>query len=109
MDFIEEYTSINNENDVEFRYYYRLIEVNYKGLAAYGIEIERDDFIDFKNINLEKEKIEMVSPNINKVKQILFDLYRNQVSPIHLIDIIGTYVDEHVNEFDFEIKDLIVN
>ena len=26
-------------------------------------------------------------------------LYENQVSPIHLIDIIGEYVDEYVNDF----------
>ena len=27
-------------------------------------------------------------------------LYENEVSPIHLVDIIGPYVDEYVNDFN---------
>jgi hypothetical protein len=31
------------------------------------------------------------------------------VSPIHLIDVIGSYVDEHAYEFDIEIKEKVIN
>lgn len=109
MNLVEEYTSINRDNDVEFRYTYRLIKRGYKGIAAYGIEIERKDYVGLKNINLEREKIDIISPHRYKVKQLLMKLYNNQVSPIHLIDIIGSYVDEHAYEFDLEIQEQAIN
>lgn len=110
MNLVEEYTSINgDDDDVEFRYAYRLIKKDYKGIIAYGIEIERKDYVDLININLEREKIDIISPNRYKVKQLLMKLYNNQVSPLHLIDIIGSYVDEHVYEFDIGIQEQAIN
>lgn len=109
MNLVEEYTSINRDNDVEFRYAYRLIKKDYKGIAAYGIEIERKDYVGLKNITLEREKIDIISPHRYKVKQLMMKLYNNQVSPIHLIDIIGSYVDEHAYEFDLEIQEKVIN
>ena len=109
MNLVEEYTSINRENDVEFRYAYRLIKKDYKGIIAYGIEIERKDYVGLKNINLEREKIDMISPHRYKVKQLLTKLYNNQVSPLHLIDIIGSYSDEHAYEFDAVIQEEAIN
>ena len=109
MNLVEEYTSINRDNDVEFRYGYRLIEKDYKGITAYGIEIERKDYVGLKNINLEREKIDLISPHRYKVKKLIMKLYNNQVSPLHLIDIIGGYVDEHAYEFDAEIQEQAIN
>lgn len=109
MNLVEEYTSINRENDVEFRYAYRLIKKDYKGIIAYGIEIERKDYVGLKNINLEREKIEVISPHRYKVKQLLRNLYNNQVSPYHLIDIIGSYADEYAYEFDDGIQEQAIN
>ena len=55
MNLVEEYTSINRDNeDMEFRYAYRLIKKDYNGTTAYGIEIERKDYVGLKNGNLEK-------------------------------------------------------
>lgn len=109
MNLVEEYTSINRDNDVEFRYAYRLIKREYKGITAYGIEIERKDFVGLENTNLEREKIEMISAHRHKVKQLLTTLYNNQVSPLHLIDIIGSYAEEHAYEFDIGIQERAVN
>ena len=109
MNLVEEYTSINRDADVEFRYVYRLIKKDYRGIIVYGIEIERKDCVGLKNINLEREKIEMISPHRYKVKQLLKTLYNNQVSPIHLIDIIGSYADEQAYEFDAGIQEQAIN
>ena len=109
MNLVEEYTSINRDNDVEFRYAYRLIKKDYKGITAYGIEIERKDYVGLKNINLEREKIEMISPHKYKVKQLLKTLYNNQVSPLQLIDVIGSYADKHAYEFDSGIQEQAIN
>ena len=109
MNLVEEYTSINRDNDVEFRYAYRLIKKDYKGIIAYGIEIERKDYVGLKNIHLEREKIEVISPHRYKVKQLLSKLYNNQVSPHHLIDIIGSYADEYAYEFDAGIQEQATN
>jgi hypothetical protein len=109
MNLVEEYTAIDKANGVEFRYSYRLIKKEYKGRTAYGIEIERKDFVGLENVNLESEKIELISAHRYKVKQLLAKLYTNQVSPLHLIDIIGSYADGQAYEFDVEIQEKIVN
>jgi len=45
MNLVEEYTAIDKTTEVEFRYSYRLIKKEYKGVIAFGIEIERKDYI----------------------------------------------------------------
>jgi hypothetical protein len=109
MNLVEEYTAINSDSGVEFRYAYRLTEKEYKGIKAYGIEIERKDYLDLKNVNLERESVDLISIHRHKVKQLLMKLYNNQVSPIHLIEIIGKYVDDHVYEFDIGINQKAIN
>ena len=109
MNLVEEYTSINRDDDVEFRYAYRLIKKEYKGIMAYGIEIERKDYVGLKNINLERKRIDIISHYRYTVKRLIMKLYNNQVSPIHLIDIIGSYADEHAYEFDLGIQEQAIN
>ncbi|MDB2097813.1 DUF6514 family protein [Clostridium paraputrificum] len=41
-----------------------------------------------------------MSTQRHKVKGLLNLLYKNEVSPIHLIDIIGEYVDKWVGDFE---------
>ena len=109
MNLVEEYVSINKGSEVEFRYAYRLIKKEYKGITAYGIEIERKDYVGLDNVNLERDKIEIISVHRHKVKQLLTKLYTNQVSPIHLIDVAGSYADEQAYEFDIAIQEKVVN
>lgn len=100
MNLLEEYNCVNKIDGVEFRYSYKLIKNNYKGINGYGIQIERKDYSNLKVIGSEKDSIELISTQRHKVKELLMKLYTNVVSPIHLVDIIGNYVDEHVYEFD---------
>lgn len=109
MNLVDEYTSIYKGEDVEYRYIYRLIKKDFRGITAYGIEIERKDYVGLANVNLERERIEVISPHRHKVKQLLIKLYTNQVSPYHLIDLIGSYADEYAYEFDNSMEERIVN
>lgn len=109
MNLLEEYSSVNCDSGIEFRYNYRLIKKDYKGVAVYGIEIERKDYVGLKIVNLERENMDMISIHRHKVKQLLMLLYNNQVSPIHLIDVAGAYADEHTYEFDIGINEQIIN
>ena len=94
MNIAEEYECKSKDEGIEFNYFYRLIKSSYRGVPVYGIEIERKDYIGMRNVNIEREKVDMISYNKNKAEQILIKLYKNKLSPIHLVDIIGSYADE---------------
>ena len=80
---------------------YRLIESYFNGTIVYGIEVERKDFKDSNLINIERDSICKISPNKDKVEVLVDKLYKYEVSPIHLIDIIGEDVDNCVADFAF--------
>ncbi len=74
-------------------------------VISYGIGIEREDFIDGKLVGKNKNYIKNVSPRKVKVKKLLKILYDNIVSPIHLVDILGEYVDNYVLDYDNVLKE----
>lgn len=93
-------------NNVEVKYTYSLTNERYNDVQAYGIKVER---VDIKNgivMNKVEDSVKYVSTKCHKVKSLLTLLYKNEVSPIHLIDIIGEYVDEWVSDFDKEERGL---
>lgn len=92
-------TSILTE-DKEINYSYRLTEKRFYKGQAYGIEVERQDIVDGNLVAVERDSIDLISPNKEKVEVLLNLLAKNNVSPIHLVDIIGEYVDQYVGEFD---------
>ena len=100
MNIAEEYICKSEDDGIEFNYCYRLTRSTYRGIPVYGIEIERKDYIGIKNINLERDRIDMISYEKHKVKDILMNLYKNKLSPIHLVDIIGYYADEFAYKSD---------
>lgn len=44
--------------------------------------------------------MELVSYEKDKAEDILKKLYKNQLSPIHLVDVIGCYADDFSYEAD---------
>ncbi|MGL5352167.1 MAG: DUF6514 family protein [Clostridium sp.] len=92
-------SSITNEG-TELKYTYRLTENKYKGNEAYGIEVERHKSLGGQTVDIERDKIDLISINKYKVNSLLELLYKNLVSPIHLVEILGEYVDEYVYDFD---------
>ena len=89
-------------DDIEMKYTYSLTNVQ-----AYGIKVDRVDIKDGAIINRVEDGVKYISTQRHKVKGLLNLLYKNEVSPIHLIDIIGEYVDKWVE--DFEESKKIVN
>lgn len=100
MNIAEEYMCKSDGQEVEFNYCYRLTKSTYKGIPVYGIEIERKDYIGIKNVNIERDRVEMISYEKHKAKDILISLYKNKLSPIHLVDVVGSYADKFSYEAD---------
>ena len=90
--------NVTNE-DIYMKYIYELESTIYKDDKVYGIKIEREDTKDGKVIGKIEDKIDIISKNKELVESLLNLLYNNQVSPIHLVDIIGETVDNCVSEF----------
>lgn len=96
------------EGNIEHIYYYRMVKSQISkvynndtiNVQCYGIEIERQDLVDGSISLIQRDSISIISPERHKVHNLLKLLYANAVSPIHLVDIIGFYVDEYVDDFD---------
>ncbi|MCJ7688068.1 MAG: DUF6514 family protein [Clostridiaceae bacterium] len=114
MIIIENLSKKLTENDVKHNYFYRLIKSNMSvsmygeltQVQAYGIEIERQDILDDTVVFIERDRVENISPQRHKVKNLLKMLYDNSVSPIHMIDILGDYIDEYIVDFDEMLKNI---
>jgi protein tyrosine phosphatase len=78
-------------------------------VQTYGIEIERQDYLDDSLINIERDCISTISPQRHKIHNLLKMLYDNQVSPIHLVDVLGEYVDEYIIDFDSALENGVTN
>ncbi|MGL4450943.1 MAG: DUF6514 family protein [Sarcina sp.] len=94
-------TTLDTEK-VKYEYSYRIIETNFKKSVLFGIEVERVDYINGKMVNIEREVIDKISEDINKVEELYKLVSDNLVSPIHLIDILGEEVDKCIAEFKDE-------
>ena len=99
MKIVQNLNIVRNYDNLRHDYQYRIIETKYNEVNTYGIEIERKDFNNDVLINIERNSIEKISYYLEKVRELLSILYKNEVSPIHLVDIIGEKVDEYVREF----------
>lgn len=94
------------ENTVE--YTYNLIkselEINRNGerrvIDVYGVEIESEVKNKDKNVNQYKEHGSCITPDKYKGSKLLGLLRNNEVSPVHLIDIIEEYIEEYYADFD---------
>ena len=100
MKIVENLNASRDFDDLRHDYNYRIIENSYNCIATYGIEIERKDFNEDILINIERDSIHKISSDLTKVRELLFILYNNTVSPIHLIDVIGEKVDECISNLE---------
>ena len=114
MVVIENLSKKVTDGDVKHNYFYRLVKSEISVLAydeptnvqAYGIEVERQDIVDDMVVCIERECVKNISPQRYKVKNLIKVLYDNTVSPIHMIDILGDYIDEYIVDFDEELKSI---
>lgn len=109
---VENFISNQIVGDVKYIYFYRLLkektiivyEKNSIEVQCYGIEVERQDILNGKLVNVQRDCIKSISPYRHKVHNLIELLYENRVSPVHLIDIAGDYVDKCILDFEKEIK-----
>lgn len=99
MYIVDSLYSVMENEEKELRYAYRLISESFCGGQAFGIEVERQDSIKGNVVRIERDEIRKISNAKEKVKELLNLVHVNQVSPIHLVDILGEYVDEYILDF----------
>ncbi|MEY7999197.1 DUF6514 family protein [Clostridium sp. Mt-5] len=100
---------------MKYVYFYRLLKekmaITYENeiieVQSYGIEVERQDISEGKLVNVQRDCVRSISPERYKVHNLLKLLYDNKVSPIHLVDVIGDYVDEYILDFDKQTNNYI--
>ncbi|MEL7598385.1 MAG: DUF6514 family protein [Clostridiaceae bacterium] len=99
----------------EHNYSYRVIkdkvifsECNKLEIQAYGIEVERQDVVDGKVVNIERDFVKCISPHRHKVHNLVKLIYDNIVSPVHLLEVLGEYIDDYITDFDEVLKDIYI-
>jgi hypothetical protein len=100
------------DENMEYLYRYFLLESkkdlciddNFVNIQCYGIEVVREKLLDGRIVDIDRDKIETISPIRNKVVDLIEYLKDHEVSPVHLVDIIGEYVDESVGDFEDEAR-----
>lgn len=111
---VESMVRSETQEEMKYNYFYRLtknrISLSVNGekmeVQSYGIEIERQDILNNSIINIERDGVKSISPHRFKVHSLLKLLYDNCVSPTHLIDILGDYIDEYIVDFDEALKEI---
>ena len=114
MVIVESLITSGYNEEKKYKYYYRLLRSELRIFGSqdseitqcYGIEVERKDIVDGLIVQIERTCVERISPHRYKVHTLLKFLYDNTVSPIHMIDIIGEDIDEHVLEFEMFSKSI---
>lgn len=108
MLIVESMTRSECVKEIKYIYNYRMLKsvismhnnIETIELQSYGIELERQDLVDGLLTGIERNVIRSISPDRHKVHNLLRLLYDNEVSPIHLVDVLGDKVDEYIIDFD---------
>lgn len=109
---VENLVRTESVEKIKYNYFYRLLkgktsiacETDTIEVQSYGIEVERQDILNGELINIERDCVKNISPNKDKVHNLLELLYYHTVSPVHLVDVLGEYIDEYIIDFDKEIS-----
>lgn len=102
MKVIKNVVKLVEQNDLKYQYSYRLIQNIFENDKIYGIEVERADFSNESLINIERDLIKYISRDEEKAVKLLDLLADNIVSPIHLVDVLGEYVDRYIENLNEE-------
>lgn len=96
-----------------FRYYLledtKKISVNESNInvPCYGIEIISEKIVDGRLKDIFSDSLPVVSSIKSKVVNLIEFLKDNEVSPHHLVDIVGEYADEWVEDFNADARCLM--
>ena len=82
------------------KYSYLMESRKYSNETVYGIVVKKESIKNKVVVSTIEDRVDIISKKKEVVQKLLDLLYRNQVSPIHLIDVIGETVDNCVLEFN---------
>lgn len=82
------------------KYSYLMESREYNNETVYGIVVKKESIKNKVVVSTIEDRVDIISKKKEVVEKLLDLLYRNQVSPIHLIDVIGETVDNCVLEFN---------
>lgn len=71
-------------------------------IPCYGICIESEVYEEGMLSSTFENTIEYATPFLSKILKLIDYLKQNEVSPVHLIDVAGEFIDEWVNDFDIK-------
>ncbi|OFI07513.1 hypothetical protein CLOACE_03420 [Clostridium acetireducens DSM 10703] len=117
MVIVENLVKSEELENIKYFYFYRIIKSKVSlflkdeeiKVQSYGIEVERQDIINGDIVRIERNYIKNISPERYKVHKLLKLLRDNSVSPIHLVDVLGEYIDEYIIDFDNVLKNIAAN
>lgn len=89
-----------NLDGIEMKYSYLMESRKYNNETVYGIVVKKESIKNKVVVSTIEDRVDIISKKKEVVQKLLDLLYRNQVSPIHLIDVIGETVDNCVLEFN---------
>ena len=78
------------------KYSYLMESRKYNNETVYGIVVKKESIKNKVVVSTIEDRVDIISKKKEVVQKLLDLLYRNQVSPIHLIDVIGETVDNCV-------------
>ena len=82
------------------KYSYLMESRKYNNETVYGIVVKKESIKNKVVVSTIEDRVDIISKKKEVVQKLLDLLYRNQVSPIHLFDVIGETVDNCVLEFN---------
>ena len=71
-------------------------------VTSYGIGIIREEILNEKVVDTFEDRFDSVSPIKSKVLSLLNYLAKNEVSPVHMIDVIGDNIDNWITDYEIE-------
>lgn len=106
---------VKDEEGVIYLYKYNLIESTKKisindssiNVPCYGIEIISEKIENDKTVENFRDSLPAVSSVKEKVLNLIEFLRKNEVSPYHIIDIVGEYSDNWVGDFENDARCLM--
>lgn len=108
MEIVQTLSKSHIEGTIEYAYQYNLIrntiEIEVCGktieVQGYGIKAIRTHSNSEGIVFQEEDLVKIISPQRHKVQGLIKLLWDNTVSPVHLIDVLGEYIDEFIGDFD---------
>lgn len=76
-------------------------------IPCYGLKEVMQKIVDGTAVSTHEDSILTISPNKNKILDMINFLKDNGVSPYHLVEVIGDKVDECAFEFEEEAENII--